>query len=76
MATNTNVTAAVAEVIESEMTGKKWYLSKTFWANVLAAAFIGIQMKYGMVVPAEYQMMALTGVNLALRKITKDPVVW
>ena len=30
-----NINAAVVEVIDGEMTGKKWYYSKTFWANVV-----------------------------------------
>lgn len=74
--TNENVKAAITEAVEGELLGKKWYLSKTFWANVAAAAMIVVQIKYGFVVPVEYQSLGLTVINLALRKITKEPVVW
>jgi hypothetical protein len=76
MTNNENVSKAVAEIVEGEITGKKWYLSKTFWANVIAGAAVVIQMKYGFPIPVEYQMLLLSLVNVGLRKITKTPVVW
>jgi len=73
---NENVQAAITEAVTGEMLGKKWYLSKTFWANVAAAVAIGVQIKYGFVIPLEYQSLGMTVVNLVLRKITKEPVLW
>ena len=73
---DSNVKAAITEAVEGEMLGKKWYLSKTFWANVAAAAAIVVQIKYGFVIPLEYQSLGMTFVNLMLRKITKEAVVW
>lgn len=49
----------------------KWYLSKTFWVNFLAALAMFIQNQYGYAIPAEYQAYALVLVNLFLRTITK-----
>lgn len=75
-AVKANVDAAVADVVVSNLSGKKWYLSKTFWVNVLAAGGIALQAKTGFVIGPEYQALLLSLVNLGLRKITKDPVVW
>jgi hypothetical protein len=76
MATNQKITEAVAEVIEGEMTGKKWYYSKTFWANIIAGAAVVAQTSYGFVLPLEYQMLALSVVNMALRKISAGAITW
>jgi hypothetical protein len=76
METNKSLDAAKAEAIEGAITGKKWYLSKTFWANVIAGAAVLGQIHYGFVLPPEYQIFVLSGINVALRKITKEPVVW
>lgn len=65
------------EVVSEVLSGnKKWYTSKTIWVNLLAAAAIAVQSKYGFAVPIEYQAMALSGVNLILRKITKGEISW
>jgi len=76
MATNQKITEAVAEAIEGEITGKKWYLSKTFWANILAGLAVIAQTSYGFMIPIEYQMLALSGINMGLRKISDGAVVW
>jgi hypothetical protein len=73
---NTAISAATSEVVVSQMTGKKFYLSKTFWVNVLCAAGLVLQMKFGFVIGAELQALALTAINLGLRKITNQPVTW
>ena len=77
MAANENITAAVNEAIAGELMGnKKWYESKTFWANIVAGLTMIGQLKYGFIIPAEYQMLGMSMINIALRKITKDAVVW
>jgi hypothetical protein len=76
MATNEKITAAVAEVIEGEMTGKKWYYSKTFWANIIAGAAVIAQSSYGFILPVEYQMVVLSLVNMGLRKISAGAITW
>ena len=73
---NSAIAAAASEALVSQVTGKKFYLSKTFWVNVVCAAALGLQMRYGFVIGAELQALALTTINLGLRKITNQPVTW
>lgn len=72
----TSVDAVVTNVVEDSMTGKKFWLSKTFWFNVVAAVALLVQSKSGFVIGPEYQALLLTVINLGLRKITRDPIVW
>lgn len=55
---------------------KKVWESKTFWVNVVAGGCMLAQMRWGFVVSPETQAVVLSAVNVVLRKITKDPVVW
>lgn len=55
---------------------KKWYLSKTIWANLIALAALGIQTQTGFVVTAELQTGLLVLINLGLRVVTKEEIVW
>lgn len=71
-----NVDAAIVEAVASEVAGKKFWLSKTFWTNVLAAVAVLVQVRYGFILSPEYQVLGLSLVNLALRKITSQAVVW
>jgi hypothetical protein len=73
---NSAIAAAASDALVSQVTGKKFYLSKTFWVNVVCAAALGFQMRYGFVIGAELQALALTAINLGLRKITNQPVTW
>jgi hypothetical protein len=70
------VTAAAMDTILTDAIGKKWYESKTFWVNTLAAAALFLQIKYGFIIDPASQALGLSMVNLVLRKITKDPVVF
>lgn len=58
------------------MESKKFWLSKTFWVNVLASVGFAVQARYGFVVSPALQGMILSSINLGLRKITKQPVKW
>jgi len=73
---NSAIAAAASDALVSQVTGKRFYLSKTFWVNVVCAAALGLQMRYGFVIGAELQALALTAINLGLRKITNQPVTW
>lgn len=73
---NSAANDAVNEAIIGQMTGKKWYVSKTFWANVVAGCAFVIQARYGYVFDPMIQALVMSGVNVALRKITKEPIVW
>jgi len=75
-AMNENLTAAVTEVVEGQITGKKWYYSKTFWANILAGVAVIAQVSYGFVFPIEYQMLGLSLINMGLRKISSGEITW
>jgi hypothetical protein len=59
------------------MDSKKWYTSKTLWANSVAIAAIVAQGITGReLIPAEYQAVFLGVVNTVLRIVTKAEVVW
>ena len=51
---------------------KKWYMSKTVWINLIALGAMMIQTQTGFIVGPEFQTMALTMVNLAVRAVTKQ----
>ena len=69
------LTTAASDAILSDAVGKKWYASKTFWVNIIAALTLIAQIRYGFIIDSSTQALILTGVNIALRKITKEPVV-
>lgn len=73
---DTKVSEVTAEVVVSQLTGKKWYMSKTLWANVGMIAAIWFQGHFGVAMSVELQALIMAGVNMALRTITKEPVVW
>jgi hypothetical protein len=76
MTTNTQLSAALAEAVTGQITDKKWYVSKTFWTNIVSGGLVAVQIRYGFIVPPEYQMVLLSFVNIGLRKITNTAVVW
>ena len=65
--------------LESDMeTGKTWYDSKTIWVNALILLTDGIaQIITGKeVIPAGFQVLILTFINLLLRVLTKKKLTW
>ena len=59
------------------MDAKKWYASKTLWMNGLAVIGIVLQGVTGKeVLPLEVQSVLLGVINVALRLVTKQAVVW
>lgn len=56
--------------------GKKWYKSKTLWVNIVALIAVVIQTYTGFVLDPEAQLAVLTVINILLRLITKEPIVW
>ena len=58
--------------------GKSVWKSKTFWVNIIALAGMVYQMVTGneVGIPVEAQASALTIINLVLRAVTKEPIVW
>lgn len=56
--------------------GKRFYLSKTFWVNVIALIALVVQSLTTFVLSPEAQVSILAVVNVLLRLITKEPIVW
>jgi hypothetical protein len=54
----------------------KFYVSKTFWANVIAAIAIFVMAQTGYQITPEETGVALAIINVALRAITKEPIEW
>jgi hypothetical protein len=55
---------------------KPFYKSKMFWANAVAVVAFAVQQYTGYVVPAEWQLYLLAGVNFLLRWATKQAITW
>ena len=55
---------------------KRLIASKTVWVNVLAFVAFFAQSKFGYVIDEGTQAQILTVINIALRYVTKGPVVW
>lgn len=71
-----DLNTAINDAVANALVGKKWYESKTFWVNIIAAGALGVQMKYGFIIGPELQALGLTVVNLVLRKLTKTEVTF
>jgi hypothetical protein len=57
-------------------TGKKFWLSKTFWVNLLAIIALILQGYTDWIISPEAQASALAAVNVVLRLITKEAITW
>jgi len=55
---------------------KKFWQSKTFYVNILAIAALVVQAQFDYELPAETQVSILAAINVALRFITKEEIVW
>ena len=55
---------------------KQWYTSKTLWINALAIAAIVAQGIWGFVFSPALQTSILLFINLILRAITKEEILW
>ena len=59
------------------MINKRWFLSKTVWVNVIALIGVMLQAIYNKeVIPVELQATIISVINLLLRTITKENIVW
>lgn len=56
--------------------GKAFYLSKTFWLNVLAIVGLILQSYTEFVLSPEAQVAILGLINIVLRAITNEPLSW
>jgi len=55
---------------------KIFWKSKTIWVNIIALSLAAIQVKTGLVIPGELQGILLALVNVILRMVTKEQIVW
>jgi len=53
------------------MNTKRWYTSKTLWANLLAIVALVAQAEFGYALDVEAQAALLAVINLILRALTK-----
>lgn len=59
------------------MESKAFWLSKTFWVNIIAIVAMIVQSVTGNeVINMETQASILAGINIILRFITKTTVTW
>jgi len=58
------------------MDPKKFWLSKTLWANILAIVALIVQSQTSYVISPESQVSILAVVNVVLRLVTKSEVTW
>ncbi len=56
--------------------GKKFWQSKTFWVNLIAIVALVLQQYTGYVITPEKQVAILSVINVVLRFVTKEPIVW
>lgn len=55
---------------------KKWYASKTIWVNLLALIGSVTVAAFGYVISPEIQASILVVLNIILRAVTKENIVW
>lgn len=55
---------------------KKWYSSKTMWANAIALGATWIANLTGQTITAEQQVAILAVLNIILRAVTKETIIW
>lgn len=58
------------------MEQKKWYTSKTLWANLVSVAGVFTAQFFGFEIGAEKAMAILGVINMVLRFVTKSEIVW
>jgi len=59
-----------------EQAHKKFWLSKTFWVNILALTALVVQSQTSFLLTPETQISILAVVNVLLRLITKSEIEW
>ncbi len=55
---------------------KKFYVSKTIWVNFIALIAVVANEAFGFNISPEIQGGAITVINVILRAITKEEIVW
>lgn len=55
---------------------KRIIFSKTLWINVIAFLSFAIEKRYGFLIDPELQLQILSLINIGLRFITHEKLVW
>jgi len=55
---------------------KKWYKSKTLWINAIAIGSIILRAEYGLILTPQGELCILGTINVILRIISKEKIVW
>lgn len=55
---------------------KQWYTSKTLWLNAIGIIVIIAQLQFGFIIDMTVQMGVLAVINIVLRAITGEDIVW
>lgn len=55
---------------------KQFWLSKTFWVNLIALVAIIVQSQTEFIISADQQAIILGFINMVLRAKTKEPISW
>lgn len=55
---------------------KTWYSSKTLWMNVIGIIAIVAQTQFGFLVDPAAQVVVLAMINIILRIVTGEDIVW
>jgi len=55
---------------------KNWWKSKLIWVNLLAIASIIIRAEFGYVITPLGEVAILGAINVILRAVTKEEIVW
>jgi len=58
------------------MNNKLWYTSKTLWVNIIAIISTIAANQFGFQLSPEQQVSILGVVNILLRLVTKEKIVW
>ena len=56
--------------------GKVWWKSKTFWVNVISISSMIAASEFGVEIDPATSVTLLSMINIVLRMITKEPIVW
>jgi hypothetical protein len=54
----------------------KFWASKTFWINLLAAVALFVSSQFGVTLTGETTGLALVVINMILRAMTNEPLEW
>ena len=55
---------------------KKWIKSKTLWVNAIAIVGIIVRSEMGYTFTPEAELIILGAINMILRVITKEKIIW